>query len=208
MLISLIACNKAKIDGWKIANEFHSKHANEFIENNELLRYSYSPRMQFDLQSESDTVIRAHILKDNTMLLLNLNLGTEYFLSEFGIELDSSFSMRSITITITKTKGLLTFVANDSVPIKVLSYKIDPLEYFTNLKADIEKYKIVTYHKLRIGEIVEVYLTGTSYLLYFPEDLNIKEPHFEDYWIKKKARGKKLDKNWYYYESDKPLDFG
>lgn len=66
----------------------------------------------------------------------------------------------------------------------------------------------MTYGELRIGRIIEVYLTSQDYLLYFPTNYKIDEPQFEEYWRNKQKQGKQLDENWFYYKADESLDFG
>lgn len=209
LLVLACSCDPEPPDGWTLANEFCERHASEFIENQELLKYSYNPRSQFFYNinriNDIDSSFRC-IIRDSTELLVINFDGFDIFRNEFGIELDSSLSFKRGEFTNEGNSFILT--VNDSVRINVLAFKTNPIKYFTELKSNVEDFGIVTFGKLRIGGIIEVYLTGTDYLLYFPSDLNVGQAHFEEYWENKKSKGRMIDSNWYYYEAERPLDFG
>lgn len=203
VILSLVTCSctPEAPNGWVLANEFYEVHASEFIGNKELLKYSYNPRSQFlynvNHVNDIDSSFRC-IIRDSTELLLINFDGFDIFKHEFGIELDSSFSFK---------RGEK-FSINDSVRANILALKTNQIKYFTELKRNVEDFGIVTYGELRIGGIIEVYLTGTDYLLYFPSDMNIDQEHFDQYWENKKSKGRMIDLNWFYYEAERPLDFG
>lgn len=209
LLMVTCSCDPESPDGWILANEFYERHASEFIENQELLKYSYNPRSQFFYNvnhvNDIDSSFRC-IIRDSTELLLINFDGFDIFKHEFGIELDSSFSFKRGEFT--NEGNFFKFSINDSVRANVLALKTNPIKYFTKLKRKVEDFGIVTYGELRIGGIIEVYLTGTDYLLYFPSDMNIDQEHCDQYWENKKSKGRMIDLNWYYYEAERPLDFG
>lgn len=209
LLLAICSCTREAPDGWGLANEFYERHASEFIENQELLKYSYNPRSQFFYNINRingiDSSFRC-IIRDSTKLLVIDFDGFDIFRNEFGIELDSSFAFKRGEFANEGNSFILT--VNDSVRINVLAFKTNPIKYFTELKRNVEDFGIVTFGKLRIGGIIEVYLTGTDYLLYFPSDLNIDQENFDEYWKNKKSKGRMIDSNWYYYEAERPLDFG
>lgn len=209
LLMVTCSCDPESPDGWILANEFYERHASEFIENQELLKYSYNPRSQFFYNvnhvNDIDSSFRC-IIRDSTELLLINFDGFDIFKHEFGIELDSSFSFKRGEFT--NEGNFFKFSINDSVRANVLALKTNPIKYFTKLKRKVEDFGIVTYGELRIGGIIEVYLTGTDYLLYFPSNMNIDQEHCDQYWENKKSKGRMIDLNWYYYEAERPLDFG
>lgn len=209
LLVVTCSCDPEPPDGWILANEFYKRHASEFIENQELLKYSYNPRSHFFYNinriNDIDSSFRC-IIRDSTELLVINFGGFDIFKAEFGIELDSSFSFKGGEFTNEGNSFILT--VNDSVRINILAFKTNPIKYFTELKRNVENFGIVTYGELRIGGIIEVYLTGTDYLLYFPSNMNIDQEHFDEYWKNKKSKGRMINLNWYYYEAERPLDFG
>src|SRR5690606_20135512 len=106
--------------------------------------------------------------------------------------------------TIWNENGELKLQVNDSQTHDIIRYDMNPLEHFKQLQKLVNKYGIVTYGELRIGGIIEVYLTAQDYLLYFPSNYKIDEPQFEEHWRNKQKQGKQLDENWFYYKSDEP----
>jgi hypothetical protein len=190
----------------QLASEFHSNYANEFIQNTELLKYSYNPRAHFYFNTfNEDPTFRA-LIHDTTELRVIIFKNQNRFLEEFGIELDTFPTFGRATIW--TEDGELKLQANDSQTVEIIRYDKNPLQHFKQLKKLVNKYGIVTYGELLIGGIVRVYLTAYDYLLYFPTNYNIDEQQFEEHWRNKQKQGKQLDENWFYYKSDEPLDFG
>ena len=204
--LALYSCNSPKQDGWQLATKFHENHATQFIENQELLKYSYNPRSQFYYTTDDESRTFRCLNRDTIALIIINFGGFDIFQSEFELELETLVSFGRAELIKDSTSFKL--IVNDSIPIKIISFGKDPIQYFVQLRQLIDEYRIVTYGKLRIGGIVEVYLTAFDYLLYFPTDYKIEEQQFEEYWRMKQKNGKKLDENWYYYKSEKPLDFG
>ena len=132
--------------------------------------------------------------------------GFDIFQQEFEIELDTIIEFGIAELVKKPTDFELT--VNDTTSIKILSIGKDPIQYFGKLRQMIYEYGIVTYDQTRLGGIIRVHLTAYDYLIYFPTDYKIEEQKFNDHWRDKQKNGKKLDKNWYYYKSEKPLDFG
>ncbi len=206
LLLTMFSCNLKREDGWQLATEFYEQYSHEFIKNGELLKYSYDPRTQFYYLTKNESKSFRCIARDSVELLI-INLGgVHLFQHEFGIELDTAIEFSRAFLRNEKESLLLTL--NDSIQINLFASKTNPVAYFNELKNLIEKYGIVTYGEIRLGGIIEVYLTAYDYLLYFPTDFKIEEEHFYQHWMNKRKNGRKLDENWYYYQSEKPLDFG
>lgn len=199
------SCNSEQPDGWQLANEFHEKYASEFVSDKELLKYNYNPRTHFFYLNKNDSSFRCIVRDSAELLIINFD-GFDIFKNEFGIEIDSSITFKRGFFT--KDNSTLTLAINDTTSIGGISYRIDPISYFAELNGKVQKYGIVTCGRLRIGGIIQVYLTATDYLLYFPSDLDIEKEHFNAHWRNKKSNGQPLDLNWYYYKAEQPLDFG
>ncbi|MBR11379.1 MAG: hypothetical protein CMP48_27345 [Rickettsiales bacterium] len=205
LFVFLNSCGTTQRDGWQLASEFHSNYANEFIQNTELLKYSYGPRMQFYYNPIHDKQTFRCWYHNSKLSVFNFG-GFNIFQEEFQLKLDTLFAFKNIEFYHNQSE--LRLMVNDSIQVKIISFSSDPINYFEQLREQINEYGIVTYGKLRIGGIVEVYLTAYDYLLYFPTNLKIDEPQFEEHWRNKQKQGKQLDSNWFYYRSNKPLDFG
>ncbi|NMM47633.1 hypothetical protein [Marinigracilibium pacificum] len=206
LLITLTSCGTTQRDGWQLASEFHTNYANEFIQNTELLKYSYNPRAHFYFNTRNEEPTFRALIHDTTKLRVIIFANQERFLQEFGLEIDSIPTFGRATIW-NENEGLK-LQADDSLMFEIIRYDKNPLEQFNYLKNLVNKYGIVTYGELRIGGIIEVYLTTYDYLIYYPTNYKISEPQFEEHWRNKQKNGRKLDKNWYYYKSEKPLDLG
>jgi hypothetical protein len=205
-IILLTSCGTTQQDGWQLASEFHEKYANEFIQNEELLKYSYNPRVHFYFNTHNDRPTFRALIHDTTQLRVIIFQNQDRFLKEFGIELDTFLTFSRATIY--NENEELKLQANDSLNPEILKFDRNPLEHFNQLKNLVNKYGIVTYGELPIGGIIKVYLTAYDYLIYFPTNYQIDKPQFEEHWRTKEKQGKRLDNNWVYYRSDKPLDFG
>ncbi len=206
LTILLNSCGTTQQDGWKLASEFHENYANEFIHNEELLKYIYNPRAHFYFNTHDEAPTFRALIHDTTELRVIIFENQDRFIQEFKLELDTFPSFGEATVR--RENGELKLVVDDSLEIEILNFEKDPLTHFKKLRKLINKYGIVTYGKLRIGGIIEVYITANDYLLYFPANYKIEEPQFDERWRKKQKKGKQLDQNWFYYHSDKPLDFG
>jgi len=206
ILFLLNSCGTSQQDGWQLAYAFYENYADEFIQNEELIKYSYNPRSHFYFNTLNDAPTFRGIIHDTTQLRIIIFENSDRFLEEFGIELDTTTSFGRATVR--KVNGELKLLADDNLNIEILKIKTDPLLYFIQLKKLVDKYGIVTYSELRICGIIEVYLSAFDYLLYFPTNYKINEPQFEELWRNKQKQGKQIDQNWYYYKSDEPLDFG
>lgn len=205
--VVLNSCGTTQRDGWQLASEFHANYAIEFIQNSDLLKYSYNPRSQFYFNPAIDSQTFRCWYFDSTELRILIYDNFSLFNSEFGLELDSSFSFNRATL-IKKQDQLFLTINDETTKVAVRSVSKNPIDYFKSLKEDINKYGIVTYSELRIGGIIRVYLTAYDYLLYFPTNFQIDEPQFRERWSNKRKQGRKLDENWFYYRANKPLDFG
>ncbi|MGE0932641.1 hypothetical protein [Peijinzhouia sedimentorum] len=205
-LAFLNSCGTTQRDGWQLASEFHANYANEFIQNEELLRYSYNPRAHFYFNTHDEGPTFRALVHDTTQIRVIIFEDQDRFIQEFGLELGTLPTFGQATIW--KENGELKLQVNDSQTLKIIRYDRNPLEHFKQLKKLVNKYRIVTYSELRIGGIIEVYLTAQDYLLYFPSNYIIDQPQFEEHWRNKQKQGKQLDENWFYYKSDEPLDFG
>ncbi len=206
--LTFYSCNSPKQDqdGWKLATEFHANCATEFIQNDELQKYSYNPRSQFYYLSDDESRTFRCLNRDSVELLI-INFGSfDVFQREFKIKLDTIIDFERAKLVKELTDFRL--VMNDTVSVKIKSIGKDPVLYFSQLRKTIREYGIITYGQIRLGGIIKVYLTAYDYLIYFPTGYKIEEQHFEEYWQNKKKSGKKLDNNWYYYKSKKPLNFG
>jgi len=205
-LILLNSCGTSQRDGWQLASKFHTNYANEFIQNTELLKYSYNPRAHFYFNTFNEDPSFRALIHDTTELRVIIFENQNLFLEEFGLILDTFPIINWATIWM--ENGELKLNVNDSLTIEIIRFNKNPLEYFKQLKKLINKYGIVTYGEQQFGGIISVYLTAYDYLIYYPTNYNITKPQFEEHWRNKQKNGRKLDKNWYYYKSEKALDLG
>lgn len=209
ILILLNSCGanqREDIDGWQLASDFHTKYANEFIQNDELIKYSYNPRSHFYLNTFDEGPSFRALIHDTTKLRVVIFENQGRFIEEFGFDLDTFPTFDRATVW--TENGELKIQVDGHLNLNVLNIEKNPLEQFNQFKKLLTKYGIVTYGELRIGRIIRIYFTAYDYLLYFPTNYKIDQSQFEEYWRNKKKQGKQLDQNWYYYQSDKPLDFG
>ena len=202
----LISCNSHQSDGLQLATEFHTNYADEFIQNKELQKYSYNPRAQFYYLSDDESQTFRCLSSDSTELTIINFGGFDIFQREFELETDTLIPFKRAELVKEQTNFKL--MVNDSLLIEIRSIGQDPIHYFRQLRQLIDEYGIVAYGQIRLGRIIRVYLSAYDYLLYFPTGYKIGEKQFEEYWRNKQKTGKQLDENWYYYKSEKPLDFG
>lgn len=213
--------------GYNNSLKFVETFADRFLES-ELFKYDYDVRTQYAL-SVSDTLkYRAFVKQESSELTAMFydDNGFELFRIQFHIQLEMGSKWEELRLTregrgfnleveryeslkaivnMDTASGTVKTVGKYMIPEGLMS---DPIAYFQTIDKERERYGIVNLRKLRIGGIVELYFSATDYLLYFPNKMVIEEKQFQDYWNKKIKEGKQLNRNWYYYKSERPLDNG
>ncbi|MHB9141764.1 MAG: hypothetical protein ACYC25_07825 [Paludibacter sp.] len=230
VIVFLISCSDPdKNPGYNKASAFVKEYSQLYF-NSELYNYAYSPRMGYDYLKNDTSLFRViyrHEDQESNLLVC----GLKEFNKIFPILNDSLISIETGVLSINDNKYHLkgTDYSHSEIPvdtqhiivdidtetefhIPAILVKKNPIRYFKNLEQIKEKYEILSIRKLKIGGgLIEMYFTRNDYLLYFPDNFPLKTNEAKeiiDYWIKKKNKGKSLDKNWYFYHDDKELDLG
>lgn len=229
VILFLISCSKPdKNLGFDKATEFVKEYSYQYF-NSELFNYAYSPRTGYEY-SKNDTFLFRVIYRhkgQESNLLIN---GLKEFNKVFPILNDSLIRSETGILSFDNNKYHLkgTQYSYSEIPvdtqliivnidtkseffIPALQVKRNPIHYFKDLEQIKEKYGVLSVRRLRVGGLIEMYFTLNDYLIYFPDNFPLKTNEAKeiiDYWIKKKNKGKSIDKNWYFYHDDKELDLG
>lgn len=131
-LAFLNSCGTTQRDGWQLASEFHINYADEFIQNEELLKYSYNPRAHFYFNTHDDGSTFRALVHDTTHLRVIIFENQDRFIQEFGLELDTLPIFGQATIW--NENGELKLQANDSQILEIIKYDRNPVEHFKQLK--------------------------------------------------------------------------
>ena len=225
IIVFLASCSKPdKNLGINKATKFVKEYSHEYF-NSELHKYSYSHRMGYEY-SKNDTflfrVVYRHGKQESNLLILKL----KEFNKVFPILNDSLINIKTGVLSINDDKYFLkgseyfhseipvdtqqiivTVKTEAEFTIPDLQVRKKPIDYFKNLEQKKEKYEILCVQKLRFEGLIEIYFTPNDYLIYYPDNFPVDKNEM-DYWIKKKDKGKILDKNQYFYHDDKEIDFG
>lgn len=225
IIVFLASCSKPdKNLGYNKATKFVKEYSHEYF-NSELHKYSYSPRIGYEY-SKNDTflfrVIYRRGKQDSNLLIIKL----KEFNKVFSIINDSLINIQRGVLSINDNKYFLkgseyfhseipvdtqqiivTVKTDAEFTIPALQVRKNPIDYFKILEEKKKKYGILSVQKLRIGGLIKIYFTHNDYLIFYPDNFPLDKNEM-DYWIKKKYKGKILDKNWYFYHDDKKIDFG
>ncbi len=175
------------------ADQFIEKYAEEFLEDEELLRYSYHPRAQFTYIQDS-TNNYGIFLRENEIRLICFSDSCE--LKELFNK--SPLILLNGTYTL-KQDSIITEISYNSSTIKFHSFVINPEDYFNGLKNRIEKYGVFAYSESKDKSFVKVYLSVQYYLIHTKEvqpDIN-KDDIIKSY-----------KDNWYFVKMKRQMDLG
>jgi len=208
------------VKGFVLAMKFYNNYATDFL-NSDLIKFNYHPRTQYDFLTDSNSY-RVLVKDENNISII----GFIEFAKSFNLPLDTIVDYYWASLKCVNSLYILELGNNKFTDYQYLQEKIkksiktetkyeftenviddNPLKFFNNLEKLRIKYGIINIKNIKAVGVVEIYFSSTDYLIYFPSDLII-DIKYQEYWDKKKKEGKKLDDNWYYYESDKPLDVG
>jgi len=208
-------------NGYKKAINFYNKYTKEFIQS-ELYKFKYHPRTHYDLISNDSNSFRVLVYEKNELRVLN-SFG---FISMFNLPVDTNYlnvealfrnKNTGYELVIEKfehteylisertiEKTIRTEIKYD-IPKDII--KVNPIEYFNEFERLRKKFGIINYFRAFNSKVIRLYFSSYDYLIYIPDNFQL-EMEYNGYWEKKLGKGKKLDDNWYYFKSDKPLDVG
>jgi hypothetical protein len=175
------------------ADQFVEMYANEFLQDTELLKYSYHPRAQFTY--EQDFLNNYRIFpKDNEIGLICFS---------DSCQLKESFNNSPLKLSkgryTLKQDSIFTELNYDSTTFQIHYFKRNPEDYFNGLKKRLQKYGVFAYSKSKDKSFVKVYLSVQYYLVYSKDvenDIN------DDEIIKS------YNDNWYFVKMKRQMDLG
>jgi hypothetical protein len=194
--LMMTSCNQEKEHlsfAQEKADKFIENYTNAFLNDKDLLKYSYHPRAQFSNATDSFNIysvflredeLRIHCFSDSCML-------TEAF--NYAPLILSKGSYRL------KQDSIVEEISYDSIKLKLHRFKSDPPEYFSELKNRIERYGIFAYVQKADQSFTKVYLTNEYYLLHTEE---IEKEINQDRIVKS------YNDNWYLVKMERPMDLG
>lgn len=175
------------------ADQFIEKYTEDFLKDEELLRYSYHPRAQFTFSQDSTNRYRI-FPRENELRLICFS---------DSCELTESFNKSPLTLLngsyTLKQDSIFTEISYDSYSVKIHSFEINPENYFKGLKKRLEKYGVFAYSESKDKSFVKVYLSVRYYLIHTKEvqtDIN-KDEIIKSY-----------KDNWYFVKMKRQMDLG
>ncbi|MBI9038476.1 MAG: hypothetical protein JEY97_10115 [Bacteroidales bacterium] len=221
ILIEILIYSCVEIDdnrGYEKVLKFHEKYSDEFL-NSELNKFNFHIRTMYDYKVHDSISFRV-LMRENVELLIinpygfietfNLPVDTNYIYDRaFFKKEDSLYLFRIENYNLKRYN-----VSKESVEKKIrtkIEYKFpiesiknNPIEYFSELDTLRKKFGIFKF-KESSNKVLTIYFSRFDYLMYIPKNIQFEENN-KDYWDKKLRAGKRLDDNWYYYKSKKPLE--
>jgi len=192
----LISCNEEKRFleySQEKADHFVEMYSAEFLQDTELLRYSYHPRAQFTFGRGTSNNYRI-FPRDNEIELICFS---------DSCELTESFNNTSLKVSngrySLKQDSIFTELGYDSTTCKIHEFKQKPEDYFNGLKKRLEKYGVFAFSQSKDKSFVKVYLSVHYYLVYSKDvenDIN------EDEILKS------YNNNWYFVKMKRQMDLG
>jgi hypothetical protein len=201
----LISCNQAvekrKIEREKRlleysqekADQFIEMYADEFMQDTELLKYSYHPRAQFKFGQDSSNYYRI-FPSDNEIGLICFS---------DSCELTESFNNKPLKLSkgrhTLKQGSIFTELSYDSTTFQIHQFKQNPEDYFNGLKKRLEKYGVFAYSESKDKSFVKVYLSVQYYLIHSKDVENdINEDEILNSY----------NDNWYFVKMKRQMDLG
>jgi len=196
ILTLLISCNEEKRHleySQEKADQFVEMYANEFIQDIELLKYSYDPRAQFTFGQDSI---------NNYRIFPSVNeIGLICFSD--SCELTESFNNTPLKVTkgryTLKQDSIFTELSYDSTTFQIHHFKRNPEDYFNGLKKRLKKYGVFAYSESKDKSFVKVYLSVQYYLIY---SKHVENDINEDEILKS------YNDNWYFVKMKQQMDLG
>lgn len=176
------------------ADVFVEYYANDFLENDSLLKYSYNRRSKFNSNVNDSNAFGVSVWENHVKL---------HCLSRV-CHLDEIFTDSALVLSkgqyILKPDSIGFRHSYDSLAMKQYSFKVDPLRYYTVLENLIHEYKIFGFYKNPESHVIWVYLSSEYYLIYNPSLESFKNK--DDEVLKDYGNG------WLYLKLSQPLDLG
>jgi len=194
--LMMTSCNQEKEHlsfAQEKADEFIENYANDFLNDEDLLKYSYHPRSQFSRATDSvniysvflrEDALGVHCFSDSCML-------NEAFNDAPLILLKGSYRL--------KQDSIVEEISYDQIKLKLHRFKSDPSIYFSELKNRIERYGIFAYVQKADQSFTKVYLTNEYYLIHTEE---INKGIYQDQIISS------YNDSWYLVKMERPMDLG
>ncbi|ANQ51752.2 hypothetical protein MY04_4414 [Flammeovirga sp. MY04] len=175
------------------ADEFVEKYAVEFLQDNELLKYSYHPRTQFTYTGDSRNNYRI-FLRESEIRMICFSDSCE-LIESFN---NTPLKLSNGTYTL-KQDSIFTELSYDSTTFNLHDFKQNPVDYFNGLKNRLEKYGVFAYSESKDKSFIKVYLSVQYYLVYSKDvenDIN------EDEILKS------YNDNWHFVKMKRQMDLG
>jgi len=194
--VILISCNpeKSLLDySQEKADQFVLKYADQFLLDEELLRYSYNPRAQFTNIQDSTNNYRIYPNESEIRLICFSD----------SCELKEPFNICPLilhkgTYTL-KQDSIISELSHDSFTVKAHYFELSPAVYFNGLKKRLDKFGIFAYFKSKDKSFIKVYLSVQYYLIHTKK-------------VQKDIKNDKIIKsykdNWYFVKMEREMDLG
>ncbi|WP_196889806.1 hypothetical protein [Aureivirga sp. CE67] len=196
LIVLLISCNEEKqlLDySQQRANQFVEKHADKFIKDSELLRYSYNPRAQFTNSQDSSNRYRIYQRRNEIELICFSD----------SCELEESFNKIPLKIYkgryTLKQDSLFVNLNNDSTALQIHSFKRNPVDYFNELNMRLKNYGVFNYFGSKDKSFIKVYFSTQYYLIH---SYDVENDIGQDELLKS------YDNNWYFVKMKHKMDLG
>ncbi len=196
LAILLISCNEEKRlfeYSQQKAIRFVEMYSAEFLQDTELLKYSYHPRAQFTYEKDTSNNYRI-FPRDNEILLICIS---------DSCELTESFNNTPLEVSkgryFLKQDSIFTEISYDSTTFKVHDFKQNPEDYFNGLKERIERYGVFAYSESTDKSFLRVYLSVQYYLIF---SNNVENDINEDEILNS------FNDNWYFVKMKRQMDLG
>lgn len=192
----LISCNQEKRlleFSQEKADEFVENYAVEFLQDNELLKYSYHPRAQFTYTNDSTNNYRIFPRESEIRMICFSD----------SCELTESFNNTPLKLSngtyTLKKDSVFTELSYDSTTFSLHEFKQNPVDYFNGLKNRLEKYGVFAYSESKDKSFIKVYLSVQYYLVYSKDvENNINEDEIL----------KSYKDNWHFVKMKRQMDLG
>lgn len=203
IIICLSSCHNRQ-DSVRLSDRFYKEYRLEYLKS-DLTKYCYNPRSGFTKQNDSICNFRVLIFQESAIRVL----GTGQFNKEFNMSIDTAF-WTDVVISKLPNNDLALSSANKEIKtkqtIKKYGFNLNPVDYFLNLKKKIDTYNVIAIEKHPSVNTIELIFSDHDYLIYKPDSLVFKteDTEFMKYLFKD---GKKLDNNWYQFNTEKNIDY-
>lgn len=183
---------------------FYDNYKEDFLRSG-LKDYDYNPRMHFEKIYENAPILNITIFRDSSIRVR----GFDEFYKQFNIKIDSTFKSDVIISNLPhgdlKVFSLYNNEKTNQI-IKAKTIKANPVEYFIQLKARLNKFKIIAIETNPTYKTKVLIFSKHQYLTYLPDSLRLANDDRAQLDTMLQG-GKMLDRNWYIFNEERNLDY-